>query len=259
MAFGKKMNLKRRKKKSLAQQSKQILILMTVILVIILGGCTYVLNKTSGQIYEQMSQMAQLYAQELDNRFLRISRNLFSTIMDTNETNSTFWGNVNLMNNGDGLDLHAQALDGGKDTGDVVDDGHRGAHRHAEQSQELCVPRSGEQHHDADHSSIQQQYHRRIDGIIKIGALHGGIAVTDAPVIPALHVILQPQRPDGADVMQGLGHLPGDCGDRAAVVQLRGQHPLLDMTGEHGKQRQHQQQDQRKAGVFHRTHIKIRQ
>lgn len=101
MAFGKKMNLKRRKKKSLAQQSKQILILMTVILVIILGGCTYVLNKTSGQIYEQMSQMAQLYAQELDNRFLRISRNLFSAIMDTNETNSTFWGNVNLMKNGD--------------------------------------------------------------------------------------------------------------------------------------------------------------
>ena len=101
MAFGKKMNLKRRKKKSLAQQSKQILILMTVILVIILGGCTYVINKTSGQIYEQMSQMAQLYAQELDNRFLRISRNLFSTIMDTNETNSTFWGNVNLMKNGD--------------------------------------------------------------------------------------------------------------------------------------------------------------
>ena len=101
MAFGKKKNLKRRKKKSLAQQSKQILILMTVILVIILGGCTYVINKTSGQIYEQMSQMAQLYAQELDNRFLRISRNLFSTIMDTNETNSTFWGNVNLMKNGD--------------------------------------------------------------------------------------------------------------------------------------------------------------
>ena len=63
------MNLKRRKKKSLAQQSKQILILMTVILVIILGGCTYVLNKTSGQIYEQMSQMAQLYAQELDQSF----------------------------------------------------------------------------------------------------------------------------------------------------------------------------------------------
>ena len=96
-----KDEFKKTKKKSLAQQSKQILILMTVILVIILGGCTYVLNKTSGQIYEQMSQMAQLYAQELDNRFLRISRNLFSTIMDTNETNSTFYGNVNLMKNGD--------------------------------------------------------------------------------------------------------------------------------------------------------------
>ena len=70
------MNLKRRKKKSLAQQSKQILIFMTVIPVIILGGYTYILNKTSGQIYEQMSQMAQLYAQELDNRFLRISRKM---------------------------------------------------------------------------------------------------------------------------------------------------------------------------------------
>ena len=153
----------------------------------------------------------------------------------------------------DGLDLHAQAFDGGEDAGDVVDDGHRGAHRHAEQGQELCVPRSGEQHHDADHNGIQQQHHRRINGIIKIGALHGGIAVTDAPVIPALHVILQPQRPDGADVVQGLGHLPGDSGDRAAVVQLRGQHPLLNATGKHGKQRQHQQQDQRKAGVFHRN------
>ena len=95
------MNIKRRKKKSLAQQSKQILIFMTVILVIILGGYAYILNKTSGQIYEQMSQMAQLYAQELDNRFLRISRKIFSTIMDTNETNSTFWENVNLMKNGD--------------------------------------------------------------------------------------------------------------------------------------------------------------
>ena len=105
------MNLKRRKKKSLAQQSKQILILMTVILVIILGGYTYVLNKTSGQIYEQMSQMAQLYAQELDNRFLRISRNLFSTIMDTNETNSTFWGNVNLMKNGDYSEYVANRID----------------------------------------------------------------------------------------------------------------------------------------------------
>ena len=152
-----------------------------------------------------------------------------------------------------GLDFHAQALDGGEDAGDVVDDSHRGAHRHAEQGQELCVPRSGEQHHDADHSGIQQQHHRRIDSIIKIGALHGGIAVTDAPVIPALHVILQTQRPDGADVVQSLGHLPGDRGDRAAVVQLRGQHPLLDITGKHGKQWQHQQQDQRKAGVFYRN------
>ena len=50
--------------------------------------------------------------------------------------------------------------------------------------------------------------------------------------------------------MQGLGHLPGDRSDSAAVLQLCGQHPLLHMAGKQGKQRQHQQQDQRKAGIF---------
>ena len=46
------------------------------------------------------------------------------------------------------------------------------------------------------------------------------------------------------------GHLAGNSGHSTAVIQLSGQHPLLHMAGEHREQRQHQQQNQRKAGDF---------
>ncbi len=61
-----------------------------------------------------------------------------------------------------------------------------------------------------------QQHHRRIDRVVEAGALHGGVAVADAPVIAALHIHLQPQRPDGADVVQRLRHLTGHGGHGAA-------------------------------------------
>ena len=51
--------------------------------------------------------------------------------------------------------------------------------------------------------------------------------------------------------MQCFRDLAGHSGDRPAVIQLRCQHPRLHMAGEHGEQRQHQQQDQRKAGILH--------
>lgn len=88
------------KKKSLVQQSKYILGILTMMLVVIVSGCIYVLKETSQQIYDQMDQMSDLYTEELDNRFLRISRNLFSTIMDTNEKNSVFWKNVEYLQDG---------------------------------------------------------------------------------------------------------------------------------------------------------------
>ena len=43
----------------------------------------------------------------------------------------------------DGLDLHAKALNGRKDAGDVVDDGHRGAYRHAEEGEHGGIAGSG--------------------------------------------------------------------------------------------------------------------
>ena len=94
------MKKKSGKKKSLVQQSKYILGILTMMLVVIVSGCIYLLKETSQQIYDQMDQMSDLYTEELDNRFLRISRNLFSTIMDTNEKNSMFWKNVEYLQDG---------------------------------------------------------------------------------------------------------------------------------------------------------------
>ena len=151
----------------------------------------------------------------------------------------------------DGLYLHAKALDGRKDAGNVVDDGHRGADRHPEQRQDSRIAGSREEHDDADHGGIQHQHDGRIDRVIKIRPLHRGIAFADAPVIAALHVVFQTQSPDGADIVQCFRYLAGHSGDRPAVIQLRCQHPRLHMAGERGEQRQHQQQNQRKAGILH--------
>ena len=151
----------------------------------------------------------------------------------------------------DGLYLHAKALDGGENAGDIADDRHRRTHGHSKQGQQLCVAGGGEQHDCPHHHGVQQQHHRRIDGVIEVGAFHGGIAVTDAPVIAALHVVLQSQRTDGADIVQCLRHLPGHGSHGVAVIQLRRQHPFLHVAGEHGQQRQHQQQNQRQTSVLH--------
>ena len=131
----------------------------------------------------------------------------------------------------DGLDLHAQALDGGEDAGDVVDDGHRSANRHTKQGQELRVPRSGEQHHDADHNGIQQQHHRRIDGIIKIGALHRCITLPDISVVTLFHVCFLCKTMDCADIVKRLRHMTGCPSDSLSVFNLRRQHIFLDMSG----------------------------
>ena len=151
----------------------------------------------------------------------------------------------------DGLYLHAKALDGRKDAGNVVDDGHRGADRHPEQRQDSRIAGSREEHDDADHGGIQHQHDGRIDRVIKIRPLHRGIAFADAPVIAMLHVVFQTQSPDGADIVQCFRDLAGHSGDRPAVIQLRCQHPRLHMAGEHGEQRQHQQQNQCKTGILH--------
>lgn len=89
--------LKRARKTTLAQQSRYLMCMLLVILLFFLGGGILILNRTQKQVYEQMEELSELYTEELDNRFLRISRNLFSTIMDSGNPDSSFWNYMNLM------------------------------------------------------------------------------------------------------------------------------------------------------------------
>ena len=154
----------------------------------------------------------------------------------------------------DRLDLHAKTFNRRKNARYIIDDRHRRTDRHAEQRQNRCIAGCRKQHHNGDDHGIQQQHDGGVDRIVKIGALHGGVAVGDAFVVAALHVGFRAQRADGADVVQRFGHLAGNSGHGAAVIQLRGQHPPLHMAGKCRKQRQHQQQNQRKTGVFYSNH-----
>ena len=153
----------------------------------------------------------------------------------------------------DGLDLRAETFNGRKNAGDAADNGDGGADGHTEQRQDLRFSGGGKQHDGADHGGVEQQHDRRVNCVVEIRPLHGGVALADAPVVAALHIVLQSQQADGADVAQRFRHLPGHGGDGAAVIELRRERPLLHMACEHGEQRQHQQQYQCKTGVFYRN------
>ena len=70
---------KQTKKTTLAQQGRYLLICLLSMLLLFLAGSVLILNRTQRQVYEQLEEISKLYTDELDNRFFRISRNLFST------------------------------------------------------------------------------------------------------------------------------------------------------------------------------------
>ena len=69
---------KQTKKTTLAQQGRYLLICLLSMLLLFLAGSVLILNRTQRQVYEQLEEISKLYTDELDNRFFRISRNLFS-------------------------------------------------------------------------------------------------------------------------------------------------------------------------------------
>lgn len=89
--------LKEKRKTTLAQQSRYLLCMLLIILLFFLGGGILILNRTQKQVYEQLQEVSELYTNELDNRFLRISRNLFSTVMDSSNPDSLFWNYMKLI------------------------------------------------------------------------------------------------------------------------------------------------------------------
>ena len=68
---------KQTKKTTLAQQGRYLLICLLSMLLLFLAGSVLILNRTQRQVYEQLEEISKLYTDELDNRFFRISRNLF--------------------------------------------------------------------------------------------------------------------------------------------------------------------------------------
>ena len=88
---------KQTKKTTLAQQGRYLLICLLSMLLLFLAGSVLILNRTQQQVYEQLEEISKLYTDELDNRFFRISRNLFSTVMDSSNPDSAFWKYMDLM------------------------------------------------------------------------------------------------------------------------------------------------------------------
>ena len=88
---------KQTKKTTLAQQGRYLLICLLSMMLLFLAGSMIILNRTQRQVYERLEEISKLYTDELDHRFFRISRNLFSTVMDSSNPDSDFWKYMDLM------------------------------------------------------------------------------------------------------------------------------------------------------------------
>ena len=92
---------KYRKQKNMAQQMKAILIILMVVLAVYAGVSAMLLGRTRKQAIQEMDAMSKLYTDELDNRFLRISRSLFSNIMEKNQGYSVLGDYIETMEHSD--------------------------------------------------------------------------------------------------------------------------------------------------------------
>lgn len=92
---------KYRKQKNMAQQMKAILIILMVVLAVYAGVSAMLLGRTRKQAIQEMDEMSKLYTDELDNRFLRISRSLFSNIMEKNQGYSVLGDYIETMEHSD--------------------------------------------------------------------------------------------------------------------------------------------------------------
>jgi len=85
---------KYRRQKNMAQQMKGVLSILLVGLIIYISVSILLLEKINRQAIAEMSEMSELYTNELDNRFFRISRSMFYTVMKKDQQDSDFWKSV---------------------------------------------------------------------------------------------------------------------------------------------------------------------
>lgn len=91
------INKKDRRQKNIAQQMKGIvkILIPVLILYIFLGGV--ILENIRKQAIKNMNEMSELYMDELDNRFFRISRRILINIMEDSSAESVFRKNVEMI------------------------------------------------------------------------------------------------------------------------------------------------------------------
>lgn len=95
---------KRRMQRTMAQQVKWVLTVLVFVLMVYLVGSILLLNRERTLAIQDLDQMSELYTNELDNRFQRISRHLFSIMMEKNQPTSAFWNYANMKTEKDDLD-----------------------------------------------------------------------------------------------------------------------------------------------------------
>lgn len=84
-------------RRSITQFMKQLLFIVVLVLTIYAGGNALLLQKIKTQTLRDIDEVSQLYTNELDSKFLRISRKLFATVMERRQSDSAFWTYVNMM------------------------------------------------------------------------------------------------------------------------------------------------------------------
>ena len=142
----------------------------------------------------------------------------------------------------DALNFHADALQRSEHLAHVGDDRHGGSHGHAEQFLHPAA-QGGAHHHHRHHQGTDDEDDGGINRIIKIRLFHSLVAVLNGAVIAVGHVPLLPQGMDHADAVDGLRDVVAHPAHRRPVLELRGQHPLLERPGhpqQQGRDQQHQ-------------------
>ncbi len=80
----------RKKPRNIAQKTKWILTILFLVLVVYAGCSAALLHRAARQTIREIEQISSLYTNELDDRLLRISRRLFSVIIEKDEPDSLF-------------------------------------------------------------------------------------------------------------------------------------------------------------------------
>lgn len=89
----------RKKKKSIVFQIKKILGVLCVIVIVYAITGTFLINRFSNQTFQEINAIFDLYIEELDNRFFRVSRYLIKKIMDKEQPDTNFYMNISKLEN----------------------------------------------------------------------------------------------------------------------------------------------------------------